>query len=502
MVQSKDESIRKMIKASDDAEIIFRDATVDETSPFLKIKLRDNGSIDARRNRGTANLLARCVKSLHDLDIGLSLKDDAFTIKDLKSDTSVDVNASNVLKSIMKIIQKRHGELLRSFPLKGHSFCTLMNSPLSNFMLKPNSLMADSVVRFAIKARTNSLITGSLLSNRNNNDSSNRNNRCSRCGEPETLNHILNSCKRRKHAFTRRHDSVQNILRDYLSDHCRLNVHANQTVRGRGSERLDGECSTLKPDLWWWNGNHLFIGEFTIPYGMLSNKDGDIQSTLTLRRNQKLEKYRNLVEECNNKFNCETTLLVFVISSLGAIPADTVNELKKVTHSDKDAGKLAGRMVAAAIRESMILYYGLKLKGKRKKKKNDSDSTDTEGNEHESEDDNRSNSDDSNMDEKNDDEEEDNLDDVDGPSMNIIDNNEWEELINDVSPQKEEENATVSGTSDTNDEADTETGSDIDVLENPGTEPLWSQGSVATIADADGNNDVETVQHFTSPDQM
>ena len=41
--------------------------------------------------------------------------------------------------------------------LKGHS-------PLSNFFLKPKTLMADSIVRFAVKARTNSLMMASLNS--------------------------------------------------------------------------------------------------------------------------------------------------------------------------------------------------------------------------------------------------------------------------------------------------------------------------------------------------
>ena len=497
MVQSKDKSIREMIKASDDAEIIFRDATVDETSPFLNIKLRDNGSIVARRNHGTSNLLSRCVKSLHDLDIGLSFKNDAFSLTDLISHSSVDVNSSNVLKTIMKILMKRHGDSLRDFPMKGHTFHTLINSPLSNYFLKTNALMADSVVRFAIKARTNSLITGSLLSTLNQNDTTNRNNRCPRCGQVETLNHILNSCKHKKHLYTKRHDAVQNILRNYLTEQCRENVHANQCVRGRSGEHLTGDSASLKPDLWWWSNNRLFIAEFTIPYGMMSNRNGESQSTLSLRRSEKLEKYRNLINDCNEKFNCETTLLVFIISSLGAIPVETIEDLKKVTLSDKDVGKLGGRMVAAAIRESMILYYGLKLKGKRKKK-NDSESTNTEHSDiddlmdvNENEDDGQSNTSEN-------EEEDNNVDDEDGPSMNIMDDREWEDLIHDVSSNEHESNSNVSSTVSTDDEADSE----VDVLENSGTAPLWNQGSVANIADTNVNDDVEDVQHSASQNLM
>ena len=90
-------------------------------------------------------------------------------------------------------------------------------------------------------------------------------------------------------------DAVQNILRDYLTEQCRENVHANQCVRGRSGEHLTGDIASLKPDLWWWSNNRLFIAEFTIPYCMMSNRNGESQSTLTLRRSEKLEKYRNLV---------------------------------------------------------------------------------------------------------------------------------------------------------------------------------------------------------------
>lgn len=153
------------------------------------------------------------------MKILLLFTDDKIKLKYLYTDSSVNINPSNILKSTMKIIMNRHADTLRSLPLKGHSFITLTNSPLSNFMMKPNCFMADSIVRFTIKARTNSLITGSLLSRKNRNNTNNDyNNICSKCGEIEILNHILNGCKHKKHLFTKRHDSVQNILRDYLTD--------------------------------------------------------------------------------------------------------------------------------------------------------------------------------------------------------------------------------------------------------------------------------------------
>ena len=74
------------------------------------------------------------------------------------------------------------------------------------------------------------------------------------------------------------------------------------------------------------------------------------------KRKEKINKYKQLIEDCKAEFSCDATLLVFVISSVGACPVETVNELKQITDNTKDALKLAARMVAASLRESMFVY--------------------------------------------------------------------------------------------------------------------------------------------------
>lgn len=191
----------------------------------------------------------------------------------------------------MKILNDRYFSELCSHKMKGHSFVTLKNSPLSNFFMKPNALMADSIVRFAIKARTNTLMTASLAAHRNSQVS----NRCIRCGQIETLNHILNGCKRIRQKYTKRHDEVIKVLCKYLTEKKRVIVHCNQCVRGRSSEQITGDNSSLKPDVWWWDGDQLMIAEFTIPYGMVSGEDNE--STLSIRRREKINKYEKLIED-------------------------------------------------------------------------------------------------------------------------------------------------------------------------------------------------------------
>lgn len=487
LMESNDKSIRDMVKASDEAEIIFRDATIDLTSPFLHLKVKDNGALDAKRNRGTSNILARCVKALHDANMGLILKDDMFTLKDLNSNVTYDVNTSNVVKHIMKVMSDRYYSDLCQHKMRGHTFTTLKNSPLSNYFMKPNALMADSVVRFAIKARTNTLMTASLAAHRNPQMS----NRCTRCGQIETLNHILNGCKRCKHKFTKRHDEVVKVLCKYLTEKKRVIVHCNQSVRGRSNEHITGDSASLRPDVWWWDGDQLKIAEFTIPYGMLSGDDDE--STLVIRRREKLNKYQKLVDDCRNQLNCNVSLFVFIVSSLGAIPDDTINELKKVTVTTKDALKLAGRMVAAALRESMILYIDTKIK-KRVNDNNedeDNDNDNDNGNDYDNDVENVNVLDTDGDDDSND------LNDTssnvtDGESaddeynsVNILDDEEWRELI-DASADVDR-----SGPPSELDTTDDET----DVLENPGTTPLWNQTQGADPASA---TEEEGVQHSSS----
>ncbi|KAK8852512.1 hypothetical protein M9Y10_017497 [Tritrichomonas musculus] len=80
--------------------------------------------------------------------------------------------------------------------------------------MKPNALLADSIVRFAIKARTNTLMTASLAAHRNSQVS----NHCICCDQFENLNHILNGYKRIRHKYSKRLDEVIKVLCKYLTE--------------------------------------------------------------------------------------------------------------------------------------------------------------------------------------------------------------------------------------------------------------------------------------------
>ena len=142
-------------------------------------------------------------------------------------------------------------------------------------------------------------------------------------------------------------------------------------MKGKNGERLEGEVRKLKPDLWWWQNNNLYIVEFTIPYGTLSDHDSDERrSTLETRRKQKENKYKELVESCERQFNCSVTFLVIIVSSLGAIPKDTMKDLKKLVKNKRKLDILCRRMVATTLRESMFIFYNWNYKDMRKERNN------------------------------------------------------------------------------------------------------------------------------------
>ena len=324
--------------------------------------------------------------------------------------------------------------------------------------MNPHSKISDSITKFAFKARLGSLFTGIIKAKRHPTD---YNGTCPLCGDIETAHHILNGCQHKKHVFSKRHDEVVKIIRDFLNSK-RIITHANQVVRNRDYERLNGETSTLKPDLWWWVNNTLSIVEFTIPYGSISNVNELPTSTLDLRRQQKLSKYKPLMEACKAQFNCDVNLYVIIVSSLGALPKETINDLKLITGSNWK--RIAKRMVSTSLRESMFIFSNWRPNNS-SVPTNDNNAYDTESNvlaSHSSSSDHSSSE---------------NSDDC------------WNKLNNDTSHSSvhsPEEHYLTDSTTVT-EASDTET--ETDVLVNDGTTPYWKSPNSSSSSTAESTID-------------
>ena len=102
--------------------------------------------------------------------------------------------------------------------------------------------------------------------------------------------------------------------------------------------------------------------EVTVPYASQTQRDGIEENTLTLRRRQKLEKYRQLLDEFRQQPGAAAELHVIIVGSLGAIPNETMKEFTKLA-PEPLAKRYAKRIVAATITGSRILYHTPRRQG-------------------------------------------------------------------------------------------------------------------------------------------
>ena len=131
------------------------------------------------------------------LNIGLHLSANGFQLQDLEGDPLPDpFNIPSVQSqmSILNIVQARWNKKLLEMSLRGHSFHSLHNNrDASSFIVNHNLPIADSIIRFAVSARTNFLPTGETLQL----DNPNQNRYCPLCTLSPTLDslvHRLNHC--------------------------------------------------------------------------------------------------------------------------------------------------------------------------------------------------------------------------------------------------------------------------------------------------------------------
>ena len=252
------------------------------------------------------------------------------------------------------MIRDRYQKALISHPLRGHSFIALKNCPVSSYFLATaNTRPKDSLVKFAILARTNSLHTGQVRRLANPMDGL-----CT-CGDLESLAHILNGCQYFKQEYTDRHNRVVDLVWEMIqkANHPRhLHPHFNTTIPGPLSE----EVRRLRPDLWYTKEEVLHVIEVTVPYASRAQRDRIEQDTLTIRRRQKLEKYYQLLDEFRQQPGAAAELHVIVV--LGAIPNETLKKLAKLAPNPL-AKRYAKRIVATTITCSRILYLDSRRQG-------------------------------------------------------------------------------------------------------------------------------------------
>ena len=361
-LKSYDPKSRKFFKQSYQNEISARKIELDRNSPYLNIPIDGNNKIIQTGQFKSNCLFARSVKALIKLNIGMKINFNNYNIKIWDNETTekekIPVDELSTLKTMNQFMKQRHGNKLRNKLFKGHTFNTLQNSPLSNFFIgNYKAPTADTITRFALLARTNNFPTGELLAKNGIGDGI-----CHKCNQNynDSLMHRLNGCIAMRNKYTLRHNAIIKEIMREIKPNNNIVFNLDRPINKRNI-RLEGNSRNLKPDLWFFTNNYqtLKIIEVTSPYGhlTLNPNNGDRISTLTQRREEKINKYRQLIEDCRNAFNVQVDFYVIVVSSLGAIPDETFQELKALYKDEKTAKIVAKRCTIAALRESMLLMY-------------------------------------------------------------------------------------------------------------------------------------------------
>ena len=173
--------------------------------------------------------------------------------------------------------------------------------------------------------------------------------------------HRLNGCRPLYSKYKVRHNKVEAIIVETIKSttHQRLQIHRSTRVTMPGCPDLSPENRVLLPDIWYFDrvNNQLKIIEITVPYDSVG-EDGSTK--LWERRREKLQKYEGLVEEIRRDWNLTTHLHVIVVSSLGAVPQETVRELRQLLGGDPKLVNSTTRSLALnAARESALIYWGI-----------------------------------------------------------------------------------------------------------------------------------------------
>ena len=382
LLLAKDRTIKKLIQIFIINETKYRGIQVKDESPYFGTPLDNKGEIIQNNTSKINCLFCRAVKAMYNLNIkihpDLDEENNAnnIIISDInknannkeeeknETDNTELVDERNIMKNINNLIRKRHANNLKKLQFKAHTFSAMDKSTDSNFFLANfKAPTSNNIIKFAILARCNNLPTNELL----NKNSPNVDPICHRCSLKcnDSLMHRINGCNKIKNLTTKRHNA---IVEEIIKGIRKCNTRNNNIIFNRNTKVIDRSHRTivnLKPDIWFINNNKLTLIEINSPYGTMNDRNDGPKSSLQLRREEKINKYKEYIELCKNRLKIDVELYVIVISSLGIIPNETNKDLKKLFNGNKKVLHLvARRCVVATLRESMLIFYRIYEKSK------------------------------------------------------------------------------------------------------------------------------------------
>nr|CAI5866823.1 unnamed protein product [Callosobruchus analis] len=208
----------------------------------------------------------------------------------------------------------------KSLGSQGKSAAAFADSTIANAWLRDPSLLKPCRMITALKMRTNSCADRAAMSRA----SAVPDPKCRHCGlQVETLGHILGQCRSTKPQRIRRHDEIKNLIVDELKKKgtgVAITVEPMVAATGGGN---------LKPDLVVKSQERVFVVDVTVRH--------EDRENLAQGHNSKLEKYSRLLPQFQQRWAARSAeVLPVVVGTRGAMPRETIKNLKKLGISRRD----------------------------------------------------------------------------------------------------------------------------------------------------------------------
>ena len=267
--------------------------------------------------------LRSAIKIANSVDPAVASLIDEAANKKLKLMTnSLRINWPASLEDVEKArkrLRKDHISQWADLRSQGQGVSDFIKNKTGNLWLEDHSLLKPSRFIDALRVRTNTFYTRSVLARADKNMDIT----CRRCrAQPETLGHILGLCQHTKGLRIKWQNEVKSLLGDRLKNKQNNEIFVEPTIKAGGS--------LYKPDLVVKNGERVLVVDVTVRY---ENKD-----YLAKAEKEKINKYRPCLKALKDLFNASGgEVLPVVLGSRGAIAPNTERVLKRLGIADKDS---------------------------------------------------------------------------------------------------------------------------------------------------------------------
>lgn len=277
--------------------------------------------------------LKNAIKMKNSKDPAVSgLIDEHGELKLKKIANSLRINWPASLEDIekaRKTLKAAHVKQWAELRSQGQGVLDFSRSKIGNVWLREYELLKPSRFIDALKLRTNTFGTRTVLARADKNIEV----ACRKCrAQPETLGHILGLCQYTKGLRIKRHDEAKTTLAD--------NLRSNNEVFIEPTLRVEGNL--YKPDLVIKNEERVLVVDVTVRY---ENKD-----YLSKAEKEKINKYKPCLEHLKEKFNVgRGEVIPVVLGSRGAITPSTEKSLKQMGISNKVIKTLVVNVLRSSI---------------------------------------------------------------------------------------------------------------------------------------------------------